>query len=151
MSLGSSQLLQHPQKILNRNCIKSPESTSFWECLEGINWALHFGSQVGRNLILHMGKHQEMAQSHRTAPAPFWRGPSGPETHAAAISPSLRDKGMSWVNKIANGDPPPVDCCIYRLPVNHEKNGSLWHPPALRCWLPLGTGKARRDHETLLF
>lgn len=73
-----------------------------------LNWALHFGSQVGRNLILHMESHQEMAQ--RSAPTPFRRGSRGPETHALAISPSLGDKGMSQVKKIANGDPPPVDC-----------------------------------------
>lgn len=66
-----------------------------------------------------------MVQSHRIAPAPFQRGPSAPETHAPAISPSLRDKGMSWVKKIANEDPPPVDCSIYRLPVNDGKNSPM--------------------------
>lgn len=80
---------------------------------------------MGRNLVLHMEKHQEMARSHKTAPAPFRRGPSEPEIHAAAISPPLRDNGMSWVKKIANGDPPPVDCCIYRLPVDHGKNNPM--------------------------
>lgn len=32
---------------------------------------------------------------------------------------------MSWVKKAANGDPPPVDCCIYRVPVNHGKNSPM--------------------------
>lgn len=88
--------------------ISNAWSTLFWGCSEGINWVLCFGSPVGRNLILHTENHQEMARSHRNAPAPFQRGPSGPENHAPAISPSLRVKGRSRVKQMANGDPPPV-------------------------------------------
>lgn len=50
---------------------------------------------------------------HHFGEDPVDLGLRQPEAHAPATSPSLRDKGMSWVKKAANGDPPPVDCCIY--------------------------------------